>query len=37
MGSKPMVTIAMTLVAYKKTEDGAIIYDINTKTQNKFG
>ncbi len=33
MGSKPMATIKMTLVAYKRTENGEICYDINTKTQ----
>lgn len=31
--SKPGVTITGSVKAYKKTEDGNIVYDINTKTQ----
>ena len=33
MGSKPEVTISGSPFAYKKTQDGKILYDINTKTQ----
>ena len=33
MGSKPGVTLSGSLTAYKKTENGTILYDINTKTQ----
>ena len=33
MGSKPGCTIEMVPTAYKKTENGTIIYNINTDTQ----
>ena len=33
MGSKPSVTISGSLTAYKKTENGTTLYDINTATQ----
>ncbi|EGZ6890202.1 phage tail protein [Vibrio parahaemolyticus] len=33
MGSKPGVTISGSLTAYKKTENGKTVYDINTATQ----
>jgi len=33
MGSKPGANISGSLIAYKKTEGGKTVYDINTKTQ----
>lgn len=33
MGSKPGVTITGSPFAYKKTQNGAVLYDINVKTQ----
>lgn len=33
MGSKPGVNISGALTAYKKTENGTTVYDINTATQ----
>ncbi|WP_018691321.1 phage major tail tube protein [Algicola sagamiensis] len=33
MGNQPALTLAGSLMAYLKTENGSVIYDINTKTQ----